>query len=166
MNETQEHLEESSHRSSASSLRRVSSFHDLVAWQKAIDLGVAVHKMTAAFPEQERFGLTLSLRNAAVAVPSRIAEGYGCGGRAEYLELLKRARAAIHEIDTLCELAVRLTYLSDDDYDQMMNDIDDAERVLAGLIRSLERPRGRRMPSSHSSPQQQSQPRVFDPIDT
>lgn len=46
------------------------SFRDLIAWQKAIALTLAIYKLTESFPPSERFGLTDQLRRAAVSVGS------------------------------------------------------------------------------------------------
>ena len=45
----------------------------LVAWQRADDLFVTVHKLTAGFPTDERFGLVSQMRRAAysVRIPGR-----------------------------------------------------------------------------------------------
>jgi four helix bundle protein len=51
------------------------SYRDLIAWQKAMDLVVAVYEATGRFPKDEIYGLTSQLRRAAVSVPSNIAEG-------------------------------------------------------------------------------------------
>jgi four helix bundle protein len=53
------------------------SFRNLTVWQRAIQLTLAVYKLTSSFPDSERFGLTSQLRRAAVSVASNIAEGYG-----------------------------------------------------------------------------------------
>jgi four helix bundle protein len=53
------------------------NFQDLIAWQKAMDLVVAVYEVTGMFPAHEQFGLTSQLRRAVVSIPSNIAEGEG-----------------------------------------------------------------------------------------
>jgi len=53
------------------------SYKDLVVWQRAVELSLAVYKLTSSFPESERFGLTNQLRRASVSIASNIAEGYG-----------------------------------------------------------------------------------------
>jgi len=50
------------------------SFRNLTVWQRAIELTLAVYKLTASFPDSERFGLTNQLRRASVSVASNIAE--------------------------------------------------------------------------------------------
>jgi four helix bundle protein len=52
--------------------------HSLVAWQRADDLFIKLHKLTLhSFPAVERFELGAQLRKAAYSVPANIAEGYG-----------------------------------------------------------------------------------------
>lgn len=51
--------------------------HSLVAWQRADDLFLRVHKLaTGTFPASERFELSTQLRKAAYSVPANIAEGF------------------------------------------------------------------------------------------
>ena len=52
----------------------VKSFHDLVAWQKAMELVTEIYQVSQKFPKEEMFGLTSQIRRAAVSIPSNIAE--------------------------------------------------------------------------------------------
>lgn len=51
------------------------TFRDLIAWQQAKALARRVYEVTRSFPDEERFGLVMQLRRAAVSIPSNIAEG-------------------------------------------------------------------------------------------
>lgn len=53
----------------------ITSYRDLIVWQKAMELANLVYEMTENFPLREQFGLTFQMRKAAVSVPSNIAEG-------------------------------------------------------------------------------------------
>jgi four helix bundle protein len=48
---------------------------DLEVWQRALDLAERTYQATRAFPGDERFGLSMQMRRAAVSVVSNIAEG-------------------------------------------------------------------------------------------
>ena len=115
---------------------KINSYQDLIAWQKAFALGLSVHRVAGALPESERFGLVSQLRRAAIFAPSYIADAYGRGGT-EYVRLLKSARGVIYEMDTQLLFARELEYLTPEKYTPLKGDLDEAERVLAGLIRSL-----------------------------
>jgi four helix bundle protein len=65
-----------------------------VVWQRAVQLTVAIYKLTASFPASEKFGLTNQLRRAFVSVASNIAEGYGRSTKGEYLHFLGHARGS------------------------------------------------------------------------
>jgi four helix bundle protein len=71
------------------------SFRDLVVWQRAMQLTVAVYKLTRAFPREELYGLTNQIRRAAVSMPSNIAEGHGRLNTREFCQFLGIARARI-----------------------------------------------------------------------
>ena len=86
------------------------SFRDLVVWQKAIALSLAVYKVTERFPSAELYGLTSQLRRASVSVASNIAEGYGRGTRGEYRQFLSIARGSNHEVQTQLVIARELRF--------------------------------------------------------
>lgn len=86
------------------------SSRDLDVWQRAIELTLAVYKLTASFPDGERFGLTTQMRRAAVSIASNIAEGYGRSSRGEYVQFIGHARGACAEIETQLVIARALNF--------------------------------------------------------
>lgn len=116
-------------------LNEIKTFRDLIVWQRAMALAKDVYKATSLMPDSERFGLTSQMRRAAVSIPSHIAEGYARQSRVEYIRFLKVARGSLAELRTQILLARELNFL------QHSSDLgpllDETERLLAGLIRSL-----------------------------
>lgn len=53
--------------------------YGLDVWKDSMRLARDIYRVSVAFPESERFGLTAQLRRCAVSVPSNIAEGAGRG---------------------------------------------------------------------------------------
>ncbi len=113
------------------------SFRDLKAWQKAIELIVAVYGISKSFPKDELYGLTSQLRRAAVSVASNIAEGSGRLSTKEFVQFLSHARGSISEVQTQLIVAERLGYLDGLTARQMTAQADETGRILNGLISSL-----------------------------
>lgn len=115
----------------------VVSYQELIAWQKAMDLVVAVYRATATFPPDERFGLTNQLRRASVSVPSNIAEGQGRGTTKDFLHFLHIARGSLQELETQTLIAQRLNFLPPNEKDSLIALSSEVSRILGGLIRTL-----------------------------
>ena len=86
------------------------SYRELKIWQRAIELSVAVYRLTGQFPADERFGLTSQLRRAAVSVASNIAEGYGRASRGEFRQFVGMARGSVLELQTQLVIAKELGF--------------------------------------------------------
>jgi four helix bundle protein len=116
----------------------IRTFRDLDVWRKGMDLTVRVYNLTDRFPRSEVFGLTAQLRRAAVSIPSNVAEGKAIGGRS-YPRHLKIAIGSEAELQTQVELARRLNFLNEGDADDLLRDVTEVGRMLAGLFKALPR---------------------------
>jgi len=116
----------------------LSNYRELIAWQKAYQLGLQVIRLARLLPQEERFELGSQLRRNGVSVPSNIAEGYGRRTLPDYIHFLTISRGALYELDTQLLFCVDLGYIDAEKYAATKNQLDEAERVLAGLIRALE----------------------------
>lgn len=113
------------------------SFKDVIAWQKAVAMTLVIYKLTATFPDSERFGLTNQLRRAAVSVASNIAEGYGRSTRGEYVQFLGHARGSNCELETQLAIAASLGFGTEIKMDAAQKLCEEVSRLLNALIRSL-----------------------------
>src|ERR1700761_5034293 len=86
------------------------SFRDLLVWQRAMQLTVAIYRLTKEFPREELYGLTNQIRRAAVSLPSNIAEGHGRLNTGEFRQFLGIARASNFELQTQMEIARTLGF--------------------------------------------------------
>ena len=114
------------------------SFNDLRVWQKAMDLVPEIYQTVRKLPAIERFGLADQLRRAAISVPSNIAEGQARQHSREFLQHLPIARGSLAEIETLLLLAVRLTYIAQEDQARIQQKLRDVRMPLSGLINRLQ----------------------------
>jgi four helix bundle protein len=114
------------------------NYKELKVWQKAYQLCVEIYKITQSFPKEERYGLTSQIRRSAVSIPSNIAEGYGRKTTREYIQALYIAYGSNCELETQVLLSGDLGYTKADKLEKLRGDIGDIERMLKGLIKSLE----------------------------
>ncbi len=113
------------------------SFRDLIVWQRAVDLSLAIYKLTASFPASEQFGLTNQLRRASVSVASNIAEGYGRSTKGEYLQFLGHARGSNCEVQTQLVIAGGLAFGSEAKRRHAESLCDEIGRILVVMMRKL-----------------------------
>jgi len=102
-----------------------------------MDLVVAVYQACKAYPKEELYALTSQTRRAASSVPANIAEGRGRRSRKEFCQFLGNARGSLLELDTHLELAVRLSYLKEEKYQELYRKLHEVGRLVNGLLRSL-----------------------------
>lgn len=113
--------------------------HSLVAWQRADDLFINLHRLTiTSFPPFERYELGSQLRKAAYSVPATITEGYGRRHRRDRAHFLNIAEASLAEAAYCVHAAWRLGYVDDRSLGELEKELNGVGAPLAGLIRSLE----------------------------
>jgi four helix bundle protein len=111
--------------------------HSLVAWQRADDLFIKLHKLTIqTFPSYERFELGSQLRKAAYSVAANMVEGYARWYRRARLHFLNIAEGSLAEAGYCVHAAWRLGYIDDQTRAELETDLNAVGAPLAGLIRS------------------------------
>jgi four helix bundle protein len=113
------------------------SFKELLVWQRAVQLTVAIYEFTSRFPPAERFGLTNQLRRASVSVASNIAEGYGRSSTGEYIQFLGMARGSNSEVQTQLEIAEKLNFGNSEERAIANSLADEVGRMLVSMMRKL-----------------------------
>ncbi len=118
-------------------MTKIESFHDLVAWQKGMDLAEQVHQATRALPNTDLYTIGSQMRRAATSIPSKVAEGFTRRGKRVYRNHVAIALGSHAELRTLLELCRRLSLLARD----VVGALDELSvhvgRLLYGLWRSL-----------------------------
>jgi four helix bundle protein len=116
-----------------------SNYRDLVVWQKARKLAVAIYSVTRSFPRDEVFGITQQMRRAVVSVACNIAEGHGRRSAKDILYFLAIARGSLLELETQIVIATDLEYVRPQPSDTLVEQTLDVARLLNGLIRHYEK---------------------------
>lgn len=115
------------------------NFKDLVAWQRADDLAVAIYRTTRDFPPAETYGLRSQIRRSAVSVGANIAEGSGKRTPRERRACYDDSMGELNEIEYYIHLAQRLGYFKPSEAEKLEALRAEAARPLAGLLKMLDR---------------------------
>ena len=114
------------------------NYKDLRVWKKSYELCLEVYRITAKFPTEERYGLTLQIRRSVVSIPSNIAEGYGRKTTLDYVRMLYISYGSVCELETQILLVGDLGLIENGELFTLKKDIAEIERMLKTLIKSLE----------------------------
>ncbi len=106
------------------------SFRKLIVWQKAMELARDIHDMTKTFPSDERFGLISQMRDAAVSIPSNIAEGSQRTTEKDFANFLLIAKGSLAEIETQTLLAHSFHYMNDAQRDRLLTRCDEVGKMI------------------------------------
>ena len=113
-------------------MEKAQRFEDLIVWQKAHKLVLAIYFLSSSFPTNEMYGLTSQLRRAAVSVPSNIAEGFKRIGANDKLRFYNISESSLEEVKYLLLLANDLKYSNTQN---LILQVEEVSKLLNGLIK-------------------------------
>lgn len=117
---------------------KISKFTDLHVWQEAHTLTLLIYKITAKFPREEIFGLISQLRRAVVSIESCIAEGFNRYHYKSRLTFYYDSRGSLGEVQSQAITAKDLGYMSQEEFEELMEQSEKVGVILGGLIRKTE----------------------------
>lgn len=116
----------------------ITTYKDLIVWQKSIELVNEVYAVTRRFPKEEMFGLTNQIRRAAVSIPANIAEGWGRNSTKNYVQFIKISLGSLFELETLIIIAKDQSYIEEHVKNKTSEEIAEIGKMLNKLMQNLE----------------------------
>jgi len=113
-------------------------FEDIKAWQKARRLTSKIYSVTGSVRFAQDFGLRNQIQRASVSVMANIAEGYGRHSDKEFANFLSMAHASVSEVQSHLYVALDLSYISAEAFEELYNLLEEIGRmtfVLAAHLR-------------------------------
>jgi len=117
--------------------KKARNFRNYKVWQDAVDYATKVYKITAEMPWFEKKGLCDQLQRAVVSISSNIGEGAAKPSDTEFAHFLDTSLGSAFEVETQLLIAKNVGYISLDIYDRLLNDLNEIERQINGLISSI-----------------------------
>ncbi|MBZ0295692.1 MAG: four helix bundle protein [Anaerolineae bacterium] len=118
---------------------QVEKFEDLIAWQKSRVLTKAIYQTTQQPSFKGDYALCSQLQRAAVSVMSNIAEGFERNSAADFHRFLVMAKASCAEVRSQLYVALDIGYLSQQEFETLMQQAAEVGRIIGGLKSSVEK---------------------------
>ena len=115
----------------------IRNFEDIGGWQEARILAAKIYEASNRGKFTTDFGLRDQIRRASVSIMANIAEGFGRGGKTEFMRFLRIARASATETQSHLYIAVDLGYLTTGEFETLRNQTIKVTRLVGGLINYL-----------------------------
>lgn len=109
-------------------------FKKLDIWKKSLSFSILIYRITDAFPDKEKFGLISQLRRASVSIVSNIAEGSARKSETDFTRYLEMSLGSAFEIETQLIICREIGYISDDQYDSLVESILTIQKQINQLI--------------------------------
>lgn len=115
-------------------MEKIISYKNLIVWQKAKALTIAVYELTEQFPRLEIYGLTSQMRRSSVSIPSNIAEGRRRGSKKDFCQFLRIAYGSGAELETQVEIAKELPFGKNLDFTKVDKLLEEVMKMLNVMV--------------------------------
>ena len=93
-------------------------FEKLIIWQKAMEYGENIFKLSLKFPKDEMYNLSYQIRRAVDSVALNISEGSIGQSELEYKKFIGYAIRSLAEVVTCIYKALNRKYISKEEFNE------------------------------------------------
>lgn len=120
----------------AEARNKITTFKDLVVWQKAHQLMLDVHEFTKLLPQEERYNRISQLHRSVDSIPANIAEGFGRYHYKENVQFCRQARGSLEETCSHIAAVGDLRQAPESSCMKLLAQCDEVRLLLNGYIKS------------------------------
>ena len=91
-------------------------FEKLIIWQKAMDFGESIFRLSHIFPKEEMYNLTSQIRRAVDSIALNISEGAIGQSNPEFKKFVGFAIRSLAEVVTCLHKASKRNYISEEEF--------------------------------------------------
>ena len=96
-------------------------FEKLIIWQKSMDFGESIYKLTLKFPKDESFNLTSQIRRASDSIALNISEGSILQSKLEFRKFLGYSIRSLAEVVTCLYKSKNRNYILEEEFNKLYN---------------------------------------------
>ncbi|MBR8538359.1 four helix bundle protein [Carboxylicivirga sediminis] len=111
------------------------SFEKLKVWQLSRQFVVKIYKITANFPDEEKFGLIKQLRRAAVSISSNLAEGSARLSGKDQQKFYQYSFSSLMEVLNQLIISSDLNYITSQQLEELRTDCEEISRMINGMFK-------------------------------
>ncbi len=114
------------------------NYKELEIWKASVKFCPKIYKITATFPDSERFGLISQLTRAVISVPSNIAEGSAKSSDKHFLIFLENSLGSCYEIETQLLVSKDLNYIKTTEYEIVVEELSSIIKRIISFMKYLQ----------------------------
>ena len=115
----------------------VKKFTDLEVWQLANELEKKIYSQLASGTLSKDFSLKDQINRSVGSIPDNIAEGFGRGGRLEFIQFLSIARASASEVQSQIIRCLNRNHFSQEIFEELNELVDKTGNKIGAFIKYL-----------------------------
>ncbi|OGZ70716.1 MAG: hypothetical protein A3F47_01930 [Candidatus Staskawiczbacteria bacterium RIFCSPHIGHO2_12_FULL_38_11] len=115
---------------------KIKSFTDLTTWQEGHNLVLMTYKCIESFPKKENFAITPQMQRCAISITSNVAEGFSRKSSKEKIQFYYISLGSLTELHNQLIIAKGLNYISEEKFNEIIDQLKKVQRLLNGLIKS------------------------------
>ncbi len=112
----------------------INKFEQLIAWQKAQDLAVAIYNNFAHIKD---FSFKDQIQRAVISISNNVAEGFDRSSKKEFVRFLNISASSGSEVKSMLYLAPRLHLIKEELAVTLIKDCEEVCKIINGLKRSV-----------------------------
>jgi four helix bundle protein len=118
----------------------VGDYRTLLAYQKAFALAMRIYHISKTFPPEEKFGLTVQIRNSSRSVCTNIVEGYKRRRYKDYyISKLNDSETENAETQVWLDFALACNYFNNESYSELKFENDEVAKLIFYMINNPEK---------------------------
>lgn len=114
-------------------------FENLIIWQKSMDYGEEIFKLSKSFPKEEIYNLTSQIRRAVDSIALNISEGSIVQSIPEFQRFMGYAIRSLAETITCLHKAKRRNYIDNEQSEKIYKDAFDLMNMMIAFRNKLEK---------------------------
>lgn len=113
---------------------KIEKFEDIIAWQKARELTIAIY---IQLKNCRDFGLKDQIQRASVSIMNNIAEGFERRTNKELINFLYIAKGSCGEVRSMLYLTLQFGYINKEQFEKNYDLSVEISKLLSGFIKIL-----------------------------